>query len=214
MSPNDRCNKAWHMHKHTQTVCYDTVTHGSHETLRASVPSTARLYTPVDFLGFWCSLMDANGHLWNWISSQDGDKLGYTFFFFFDCPSPKLFWALLMRRGREFRPLWRRAPGQPLTHSHTMSGERDAGGASRGPISVMVSRLQFGNVLSWDVTHMVLNQKVSQRWFLGETKQKTKPKKTRYTSLKERELNWMFTHANTLCALLATSVKVVETDIF
>ena len=68
------------------------------------------------FLPVWWSLMDANGHLLNWISSQDGDKRGTAFFFFFffpPPPSPSYFERrsvqrcverTLMRRGEEETP--------------------------------------------------------------------------------------------------------------
>lgn len=73
--------------------------------------SSFPLFHPV-----WCSLMDANGHLLNWISSQDGDKRGTgVFSFFISTPaSPSYFEPrsvqrcverALMRRGEEAPPL-------------------------------------------------------------------------------------------------------------
>lgn len=46
------------------------------------------------FLPVYCGMMDANGYLLNWISSQDGDKLGNAFFFSLPPALLKLFWAL------------------------------------------------------------------------------------------------------------------------
>lgn len=57
------------------------------------------------FLPVWWSLMDANGHLLNWISSQDGDKRGTAFFFFFFFLSPLLPQVILS--GAQFSGVWR-----------------------------------------------------------------------------------------------------------
>lgn len=54
------------------------------------------LFPPV-----WCSLMDANGHLLNWISSQDRDKRGTAFFFF----TLRLFQVILS--CAQFSSVWR-----------------------------------------------------------------------------------------------------------
>ncbi len=63
------------------------------------------------FLPVWCSLMDANGHLLNWISSQDGDKRGtappsplYPSYFE-PCSVQRCVERTLMRRSKETPPL-------------------------------------------------------------------------------------------------------------
>lgn len=78
----------------------------------------ALLFAPSSplFLPVWCSLMDANGHLLNWISSQDGDKRGTAFFSHTPSlllsPLPQVILSsvqrcverTLMRRGEETLP--------------------------------------------------------------------------------------------------------------
>lgn len=81
------------------------------------------------FLPVYCGMMDANGYLLNWISSQDGDKLGNAFFFPSLLLSSSYFEPCSVQRSVE-RTLMRRtagliqqlsAPNQPsVLHSKEM----------------------------------------------------------------------------------------------
>lgn len=131
--PNDCYNACAHTHTrsdtsaHTLTACNITIIQRSSGTLYPLQTTLHNKWTfsrcwpflfapsfPL-FLPVWCSLMDANGHLLNWISSQDGDKRGTAFFFLFlPPPLPSYFepcsvqWCVertLMRKGKKETPL-------------------------------------------------------------------------------------------------------------
>lgn len=110
---------------HTCTACNITIIHRSSGTLYPLQTTLHNKWTFSHcwpfcllralrfFLPVWCSLMDANGHLLNWISSQDGDKRGTAFFFslfsspsyFEPCSVQRCVERTLMRRGEETPPL-------------------------------------------------------------------------------------------------------------
>lgn len=86
------------------------------------------------FLTVWCSLMDANGHLLNWINSQDRDKRG-TAFFWISIPLPKFILSLssavceanVNEEGQgdaATAGLIQNYLLQPRLHSHTMRGRK------------------------------------------------------------------------------------------
>lgn len=78
---------------HISSACNTTIIHRSPGTLYPPQTTLHNKWTFPDcwpflfapsfslFLPVLCSLMDANGHLLNWISSQDGDKRGTALFF-------------------------------------------------------------------------------------------------------------------------------------
>lgn len=108
---------------HTYTACNITIIHRSPGTLYPLQTTLHNKWTFSDCWPFlfapsfsllftvWCSLMDANGHLLNWISSQDGDKRGTALFFspsvcYFElCSVQRCVERTLMRRSEETLPL-------------------------------------------------------------------------------------------------------------
>lgn len=115
--------------------------------------------------------MDANGHLLNWISSQDGDKLGTGFFFLPSSPSQVILRAILSasvcgenvnEEGQgDAAGLKLSAPdGPPLPHNE--------GKKLRGtPCAIVSQQSQFSKVPASDVTCRLSNGEVSRclLWF-------------------------------------------------